>query len=123
MDTSTEVKIKGRPSKAALYPEERSKILSKIYNILELDEDKTFYLYDIDNNSDKKQQIMDLSEEIKLYFNSGGWGVFSKENISRPYLSLVRCLLRDMRIRYAIVSKSLERDGKYVSSSGLMILE
>ena len=48
----------GRPNKRDKFNEERHMILIKLNNILGItDHNKIFYLYDIDDNPDKQDQI------------------------------------------------------------------
>ena len=55
--------------KSELYPKEQKKICDKIIEILTLDDENSVYLYDLDNDSAKSKQIMDLLPEIRTFFS------------------------------------------------------
>lgn len=77
------------------YPEQRETICKKIISILELNEYKEFLLCELDTNSEKKQKILDLKEEINKYFACSTISSF-KHNFEckRPYLNIIRSILR-----------------------------
>ncbi len=50
------------------YQNEREDICNKIITILELKEDNTFLLYELDDNIEKQNKILELKEEIQKYF-------------------------------------------------------
>lgn len=89
----------GRPLKYIKYEKEKKEVLNKLLKILGIDDNnKVFFKKDIADNKEKEQQILDLIEDIKKYFNYSRWSYFLK---SRPYTdlaSLVKCVLRDMNI-------------------------
>ena len=47
------------------YQIEREEICKKIINILCLNEDNTFLLYDLDNDYEKQNKILEMKEEIQ----------------------------------------------------------
>jgi hypothetical protein len=111
-----------KPSKASLYGPERKKFLSDLMNTIGLsDTQKFFYLYDIDNNKEMQKKVLDMSADARQYFNSAGWGLFSKDNIHRPYMSLIRCALKDMGVKYTVIMSVIERNKKKIKSSGFLI--
>lgn len=68
-----------KQTKKELYLEERLEILNKLNDILEITENNSIiYFYDVDNSTDKQQQIDNLINDIK------------------KYLSLVRSIYQDM---------------------------
>ena len=77
------------------YPEQRETICKKIISILELNEYNEFLLCELDTNSEKKQKILDLKEEINKYFACSTISSF-KHNFEckRPYLNIIRSILR-----------------------------
>ena len=79
------------------YPEQRETICKKIISILELNEYNEFLLCELDTNSEKKQKILDLKEEINKYFACSTISSF-KHNFEckRPYLNIVRGILRKL---------------------------
>ena len=77
--------------KSQLYQKEQNDIMNKIINILQLDEENSILLYDLDNDEFKKQKIMDLIPNIRKYFSySHITGAKNPEQIKRPYLSIIR---------------------------------
>ena len=58
-------------NKNKLFVKERKEILDKILNIIEItDMNKQFYSHIIDVNEYKKNEIMNLSDDIKKYFKT-----------------------------------------------------
>jgi hypothetical protein len=85
------------------YNEERKKLLEKMFEILEINnENNKFSLHELDSNEGKKQQILDLEPEIKKYFICGGWNCFKDPNIKRKYLSFIKNVFKKMN--YEIIS-------------------
>ena len=77
--------------KSKLYQKEQNEIMDKIINILQLDEDNSILLYDLDNDDSKKQKIMDLIPDIRKYFTfTCIKGVQNPDLVQRPYLSIIR---------------------------------
>ena len=54
--------------KSQLYHKEQNEIMDKIINILQLDEESSILLYNLDNDKIKQQKIMDLIPDIRKYF-------------------------------------------------------
>ena len=77
------------------YHDEREAICKKIIDILELNEDKEFTLYELDNNKEKQEKLLNMKDEIKKYFEVSTVSTFKPNfNTKRPYLNLVRGILR-----------------------------
>ena len=72
------------------YQNEREDICNKLINILNLGEDKTFLLCDLDSDLEKQDKIMGLKSEIQTYFACSNMAVY-KPNVKckRPYLSVL----------------------------------
>ena len=107
--------------KYKLYQQEQQNILDKLENILDFTEDrKVVSLYDLDNDHDKQQRILDLLPDIRKYF------ALSKSNVvnypdtyQRPYSSIIRILLRqryEMRVKEIKIrtEERLIRSRKYI---------
>lgn len=77
------------------YQTEREEICKKIIGILDLKEDNTFILYELDKDIEKQNKISKLQDEIKKYFAVSCISSF-KPNVEckRPYLSTIRNILR-----------------------------
>ena len=81
--------------KSKLYQKEQLEIMSKIINILHLDDKSSILLYDLDNDESKKQKIMDLIPNIRKYFSYAHiTGAKNPEQIKRPYLSIIRHIVK-----------------------------
>lgn len=75
--------------------EEREKICNKIISILNLDDEKSFLLLDLDNNTEKQTAILDMKEEIQKCFAVSTISAFKPNfDCKRPYLNIVRSILR-----------------------------
>ena len=84
------------------YIEEQKNILIKLYDILGITEtNKQFSLKELDNNIEKQQKILQLEEDIKKYFICNRWCYFNQKckGFKRNYLSLIKCLIRQMNIK------------------------
>ena len=81
--------------KSELYPNEQKDILNQIINILDLDDNNSTTLYELDNDKDKKQKIMDLLPKIRKYFSHKNVaGVANPEKCKRPHFSIVKFVVR-----------------------------
>ena len=50
------------------YHNEREEVCKKIISIIDLDENNSFLLCDLDKDIEKQQKLLDLKEEIPKYF-------------------------------------------------------
>ena len=77
--------------KEELYKKEQDELLDKIINILELDKENSITLYELDNDTEKQQKILDLIPNIRKYFKVKSIaGAKEPENCKRPYLSIIK---------------------------------
>ena len=77
------------------YHDEREEICKKIINIVDLDENKSFLLCDLDNDIEKQQKILELKEEIQKCFACSTVSSFKPNfDCKRPYLNIIRSILR-----------------------------
>ena len=77
------------------YLTEREEICNKIITILDLKEDNTFLLCELDEDIEKQNKIMDLKEEIQKYFACSTISSFKPNfECKRPYLNIIRSILR-----------------------------
>jgi hypothetical protein len=77
------------------YQSEREEICSKIISILDLKEDGTFLLCDLDADIEKQNKLLDMKEEIQKYFACSTISSFKPNfECKRPYLNIVRSILR-----------------------------
>lgn len=86
------------------YQTEREAICDKLIEIVILDDDNSFLLSELDENTDKQNAILEMKDEIKKYFACSEISAF-KPNMEakRPYLNIVRGILRKQG--YQIFSK------------------
>ncbi len=77
------------------YQNEREDICNKLINILNLGEDKTFLLCDLDADTEKQNKILEMKEEIQKYFACSTISSFKPNfECKRPYLNIVRSILK-----------------------------
>jgi hypothetical protein len=94
--------------KSILYKKEQEEILVKLMNILELDENNSITLYDLDNDITKQQNIMILSNDIKKYFRFECIkGIRNPETVKRPFLSIIKNICK---MKYNILSYDVRID-------------
>jgi hypothetical protein len=110
-------------NKSDLYKEQQSYIVDKLIYILSLDKDNGITLYDLDNNEDKKKEIMDLIPEIKKYFRIDSiHGIRNTEIIKRPYLSIIRNIAK-LKYNILLTDFRTERDNKKIRTTKYIFLE
>ena len=83
-----------RIKKAEKFKNECLEITNKIIEILNLDSEQSFILYDFDRDIEKQEKIKELSSEIRKYFASSYWNGINEKTTTRPYLTIVRNLLK-----------------------------
>lgn len=77
------------------YSVQREEICKKILDILDLGEDTTFLLCDLDRDLDKQQKLLDLKDDIKEHFACSTISTFKPNfKCKRPYLNIIRSILR-----------------------------
>ena len=94
--------------KSILYKKEQEELLVKLMNILELDENNSITLYDLDNDITKQQNIITLSNDIKKYFRFECIkGIRNPETVKRPFLSIIKNICK---MKYNILSCDIRID-------------
>ena len=84
-----------RPKLSEKYAKEREDVSKQLIEILGLDSTGSFLLCDLDSDLEKQDKIMDLKEEIQTYFACSNMAAYKpKTECKRPYLSLLRSILR-----------------------------
>ena len=77
------------------FQNEREDICNKIITILELTEDNTFLLCELDEDIEKQNKLLELKEEIQKYFACSTISSFKPNfECKRPYLNIIRSILR-----------------------------
>ena len=90
--------------KSELYTNERQMILEKLLEILNItEENNTFFLYEIDSDEKKQNQILELEKDIKKYFVCCNWACFFCPDVKRKALSIIKNIMRAMK--YKMISK------------------
>jgi hypothetical protein len=92
--------------KRELYKKEQDEIIEKIVMILDLENKNTYTLYELDNNKEIQNKIMELIPEIRKWFSFNGIkAVGDPEKIKRPWFSIIKQLTKT---RYNIESKDFQ---------------
>jgi hypothetical protein len=76
------------------YKNEQEKLLNKLLEILNYNNDYTFYLYDLDNKKELQESIIGLSDDIIKYYPSSICTGINGKNCKRPYLSIIKYILK-----------------------------
>jgi hypothetical protein len=77
------------------YINEREEICNKLIDIINLDSDGCFLLSNIDEDTDKQNEIIKIKDNIKKYFAVSTISSFKPNfECKRPYLNIVRSILR-----------------------------
>jgi hypothetical protein len=83
------------------YQNEREEICNKIITILNLKEDNTFLLCELDEDIEKQNKILEMKEEIQKYFACSTISSFKPNfNCKRPYLNIIRSILRKQNYNF-----------------------
>ena len=81
--------------KSILYKKEQNELVDKIINILELHNENSIILYNLDNNKIKQDKILELIPEIRKYYSfSTIISVLEPTKAKRHYLSIIRQLTK-----------------------------
>ena len=81
--------------KSILYKKEQDELVNKIINILELDDENSIILFNLDNDKIKQDKILELIPEIRKYYSfSTIIGASEPTKAKRPYLSIIRQLTK-----------------------------
>jgi hypothetical protein len=83
------------------YQSEREEICNKLITILNLNEEKTFLLSDLDEDIEKQNKILEMKEEIQKYFAVSTISSFKPNfECKRPYLNIIRSILRMQNYKF-----------------------
>ena len=99
------------PKRVDNYNNERNDLIKELFKILNInDNNNTFSLKQLDNNSDMQTKILELIPIIKKYFICSKWSCFNQKllNSERLYLSIIRNLLKNMNYIILPVRKHLK---------------
>ena len=88
--------------KSELYKKEQEEIVDKIIVILDLEKKQEYTLYELDKNEEIQKNIMELMPEIRKWYSFNGMkAVGEPEKIKRPWLSIIKHLIKS---KYNMVS-------------------
>ncbi len=78
------------------FKKEQQEVVELLVKALHLNDDNSFVLYDIDSNEEILKELDEIALKVKKYFNCN-WigGVKQKDKIKRPWLSMVRQVLKN----------------------------
>lgn len=89
--------------KSELYKKEQDEIIEQIIKILNLENNNTYTLHELDNNKEIQISIMELIPEIRKWFSFNGIkAVGEPTKIKRPWLSIIKHLTKT---KYTLESK------------------
>jgi hypothetical protein len=111
-DKKNIIKKKVRPTKEELYKYQKEEVLLKLFDILGIDFNDTAFFYIDDISDDTKDEILELSDDVKRYFNYSNWPFFKKANgDEKAYLSLLKSILKDMGYTVCQHNKYITKNG------------
>jgi len=88
--------------KSELYKKEQEEIVDKIIKILDLENKKSYTLYELDKNEEIQKQVMELIPEIRKWYSFNNMkAVGEPEKRKRPWLSIIKNLIKT---KYNMVS-------------------
>jgi hypothetical protein len=100
--------------KSELYKKEQEEIIDKIVKILDLENNNTYTLYELDNNEEIQKQIMELIPEIRKWFSFNNMKAVGEPNkIKRPWLSIIKHLIKSKYIMSSLDYHFTEK-GKHI---------
>ena len=83
------------------YQNEREELCKKLIEMLQLDDNNCFILYELDNNIEKQNKILELKTEIQKVFECSTISSFKPNfECKRPYLNIVRSILRKQKYNF-----------------------
>lgn len=101
------------------YHTEREDICNRLISILELDENNSILLNELENDVEKQTKILDMKDEIKKYFAVSCLTPYKPNaTCKRPYINILRGILRKQGYIFdnSTIITSLN-DGKYTSTT------
>jgi hypothetical protein len=102
--------------KSILYRQEQDEIIEKIIDILQLDDNSSITLYDLDNDMEKQGKIMNMIPDIRKFFSfSTIIGASEPHKAKRPYLSIIKQLCK-MKYDISVYDCRIKINGRDVRS-------
>ena len=100
--------------KSELYKKEQEEIVDEIITILDLSDEDTITLYELDNDKEKQDKIMKLIPKIRKYYSFNNLkAVGEPKKVKRSWLSIIRQL---SKLKYKMTWKDhrIREEGKEV---------
>ena len=98
--------------KSELYKKEQEDLADQIIEILELDEDNSTTLYELDQDKEKQEKIMALAPDIRKYFTfTCIMGV--KKELKRSWLSIIKHVTK-IKYKMLICDYGIKVDNKVI---------
>ena len=89
-----------------------NQIVIQIINVLELDDESSIILYNLDNDKTKQDKILELIHDIIKYYSfSTIIGASEPTKAKRPYLSIIRQLTK-RKYKLNSYDYRIKQDGK-----------
>ena len=105
------------------YKKEQQEILDKLLEILNYNNDYTFYLYDLDNKIKLQESIINLSNDIRKYYPSSSCMGINGKKCKRPYLSIIRYIIKFHNKELYFMDYTLEiENGKTIRTKKYKII-
>ena len=105
------------------YKKEQQEILDKLLEILNYNNDYTFYLYDLDNKIKLQESIINLSNDIRKYYPSSSCMGINGKKCKRPYLSIIRYIIKFHNKELYFMDYTLEiENGKNIRTKKYKII-
>jgi hypothetical protein len=96
-------KYLNRGAKSELYKKEQEEFSNKIIEILDLPKTNIITLYELDNDKEKQEKIIELIPYIRKYFSFNSIkAVGEPHRIKRPWLSIIKQITK---LKYTITAK------------------
>jgi len=104
------------------YINEQNDIKNKLCNILKINhETNHFYLYDIDNDNDKQQEILNFKDDIKKYFSCSQWTCFKEKNVKREYLTIIKFVFKATGLTTIPTGAYIERNNVKIKTQKYIV--
>ena len=89
--------------KSELYKKEQEEFSNKIIEILDLPKTNIITLYELDNDKEKQEKIIELIQDIRKYFSFNSIkAVGEPHRIKRPWLSIIKQITK---LKYTMTTK------------------
>ena len=104
---------KVRRNKEQFFSVERKEIISKLNDIIKLEKNNNFVIYDdLVENIELKEYLINNVELIKKYYSCSGWGYFTTHlhgNIKKDEVTLMKSIYKNDGYKITSKSKTMVR--------------